>query len=97
MSKQKKSILLPGSFFEKDSLYKLEYLNEDKEVFKIEYYKTSKEVQEKLKVGDSTIYQKVKNIHFISRIERLNNINILRCKEPVYQKERIRIEYYLLD
>ena len=27
MSKQKKSILLPGSFFEKDSLYKLEYLN----------------------------------------------------------------------
>ena len=27
MSKQKKSILLPGSFFEKDSQYKLNYLN----------------------------------------------------------------------
>ena len=27
MSNQKKSILLPGSFFEKDSQYKLNYLN----------------------------------------------------------------------
>lgn len=73
--------------------YKVEYLNKDRESFITEYYKTSKEVQEKLKISDSLVYEKTKDINHISRIKRLNDINILKCNIPVYNKVIVKIEY----